>query len=153
MEVECLSGCNMAYRREVLDALSFDERLDGYALGEDLQFSYRVSRRWELVLTPEARLDHRHTGGGRPARDEHQAMAVFNRYLFFREHVAHGPVDWIAFAWSSIGGMLLILRDPTARGFRGTLAGYRAVLRHLGRHQLPASPRSQPMLADDSHAR
>src|SRR5262249_4464861 len=81
-EVEFLSGCNMAYRREVLDALSFDERLDGYALGEDLQFSYRVSRRWKLVLTPEARLNHRHTGGGRPARDEHQAMAVFNRYLF-----------------------------------------------------------------------
>ena len=151
MEVECLSGCNMAYRREVLDALSFDERLDGYALGEDLQFSYRVSRRWKLVLTPEARLDHRHAGGGRPARDEHQAMAVFNRYLFFREHVAHGPVDWIVYVWSSIGGMLLILRDPT-RGFRGTLAGYRAVLRHLRRRQLPASLRSQPMLADDSHA-
>jgi len=153
MEVECLSGCNMAYRREVLDALSFDERLDGYALGEDLQFSYRVSRRWKLVLTPEARLDHRHAGGGRPSLNEHQAMAVFNRYLFFREHLARGPVDWMLYVWSSIGGMLLILRDPTARGFRGTLAGYRAVLRHLRRHQLPARLCSQPMLADDSHAR
>jgi glycosyltransferase involved in cell wall biosynthesis len=142
MEVESLSGCNMAYRREVLDALSFDERLDGYALGEDLQFSYRVSRRWKLVLTPEARLDHRHAGGGRPLRDEHQAMAVFNRYLFFREHLARGPVDWMVYVWSSIGGMLLILRDPTARGVRGTLAGYRAVLRHLRRHQLPAALRS-----------
>ena len=153
MEVECLSGCNMAYRREVLDALSFDERLDGYALGEDLQFSYRVSRRWKLVVTPEARLDHRHAGGGRPSLNEHQAMAVFNRYLFFREHLARGPVDWMLYVWSSIGGMLLILRDPTARGFRGTLAGYRAVLRHLRRHQLPARLRSQPMLADESHVR
>jgi succinoglycan biosynthesis protein ExoA len=142
MEVESLSGCNMAYRREVLDALSFDERLDGYALGEDLQFSYRVSRRWKLVLTPEARLDHRHAGGGRPLRDEHQAMAVFNRYLFFREHLARGPVDWMAYVWSSIGGTLLILRDPSARGVRGTLAGYRAVLRHLRRHQLPVTVRS-----------
>ena len=153
MEVECLSGCNMAYRREVLDAMSFDERLNGYALGEDLQFSYRVSRRWKLVLTPEARLDHRHAGGGRPSRDEHQAMAVFNRYLFFREQLARGPVDWMLYVWSSIGGMLLILRDPTARGFRGTLAGYCAVLRHLRRHQLPASLHPRPMLADDSHAR
>ena len=117
MEVECLSGCNMAYRREVLDALSFDERLGGYALGEDLQFSYRVSRRWKLVLTPEARLEHRHAGGGRPPRDEHQAMAVFNRYLFFREHLARGPVDWIVYAWSSIGAMLLILRDPAGAAF------------------------------------
>ncbi len=152
MEVECLSGCNMAYRREVLHALSFDERLGGYALGEDLQFSYRVSRRWKLVLTPEARLEHRHAGGGRPLRDEHQAMAVFNRYLFFREHLARGPVDWIVYAWSSLGAMLLILRDPAARGLRGALTGYRAILRHLHRHQLPVGLRSQPMLADDSHA-
>jgi succinoglycan biosynthesis protein ExoA len=150
MEVELLSGCNMAYRRDVLAALSFDERLSGYALGEDLQFSYRVSRRWKLVLTPDARLEHRHAGGGRPLRDDHQAMAVFNRYLFFRENLAHGPVDWMIYVWSSIGGMLLVLRDPTARGVRGTLAGYRAVLRHLHRHQLPAGLRSQPMPADGS---
>ena len=142
MEVECLSGCNMAYRREVLDALSFDERLGGYALGEDLQFSYRVSRRWKLVLTPEARLEHRHAGGGRPPRDEHQAMAVFNRYLFFREHLARGPADWIAYAWSSLGAMLLILRDPAARGLRGALTGYRAILRHL--HRRSAAGRASP---------
>ena len=152
MEVELLSGCNMAYRREVLEALRFDERLDGYALGEDLQFSYRVSRSWKLVLTPDARLEHRHAGGGRPMRDDYQAMAVFNRYLFFREHVARGPVDWIAYAWASAGEMLLILRSPRARGVRGALSGYRAVLRHLSRRQLPVGPRSEPMLAGGSRA-
>jgi glycosyltransferase involved in cell wall biosynthesis len=148
MKVEFLSGCNMAYRREVLAALSFDERLGGYALGEDLQFSYRVSRRWDLVLTPHARLEHRVAGTGRPRRDDYQAMAIFNRYLFFREQVARGPVDWMAYAWSSIGGMLLTLRDPRARGARGALAGYGAVLRHLLRHQLPTGPRSKAMLAN-----
>lgn len=150
MEVEFLSGCNMAYRRDVLAALRFDERLSGYALGEDLQFSYRVSRRWKLVLTPDARLDHRHAGEGRPPRDDYQAMAVFNRYLFFREHVARGPLDWLAYGWSSAGGMLLMLRDPGARGVRGALTGYRAVLRHLRRHQLPAGLRAEPMCADGS---
>jgi GT2 family glycosyltransferase len=150
MEVELLSGCNMAYRREVLDALSFDERLGGYALGEDLQFSYRVSRSWKLVLTPDARLNHRHAGGGRPVGDDYQAMAVFNRYLFFREHVARGPVDWVAYVWSSVGGMLLILRDPRACGVRGALSGYRAVLRHVHRRELPAALRSALMIADGS---
>jgi succinoglycan biosynthesis protein ExoA len=137
MEVEFLSGCNMAYRREVLDALSFDERLSGYALGEDLQFSYRVSRCWKLVLIPEARLHHRHAGGGRPVGDEHQIMAVYNRYLFFREHVAHGVFDWVAYAWSAIGAMLLSLRDPRGRGVRGATSGYLAVFRHL-RHRRSA---------------
>ena len=140
MEVELLSGCNMAYRREVIEALRFDERLDGYALGEDLQFSYRVSRCWKLVLTPDARLHHRHAGGGRPMRDDYQAMAVFNRYLFFREHVARGPGDWIAYVWASAGEMLLILRSPGARGVRGALSGYRAILRHLSRRSASGAP-------------
>jgi GT2 family glycosyltransferase len=147
-EVEVLSGCNMAYRREVLDALSFDERLSGYALGEDVQFSYRVSRRWKLVVIPDARLDHRHAGGGRPVSNDYQAMAVFNRYLFFREHVARGALDWLAYAWSSIGAMLLALRDPRARGARGAISGYAAVLRHLRqRHRQP----TERMRADGSH--
>jgi succinoglycan biosynthesis protein ExoA len=146
MEVEFLSGCNMAYRSEVLDALSFDERLSGYALGEDLQFSYRVSRRWKLVLIPEARLHHRHTGGGRPVGDAHQTMAVYNRYLFFREHVAHGLFDWVAYAWSSIGAMLLSLRDPHARGVWGATSGYRAVFHDLRRRQPTARPISEPQV-------
>jgi succinoglycan biosynthesis protein ExoA len=152
MEVKLLSGCNMTYRREVLETLSFDERLDGYALGEDLQFSYRVSRCWKLVLTPDARLHHRHAGGGRPMPDDYQAMAVFNRYLFFREHVARGPVDWMAYVWSSAGELLLILRCPGARGVRGALSGYRAVLRHLSGRQFPVGLRSQPRLADGSRS-
>src|SRR5262249_58623071 len=115
-EVEALCGCNMSYRREVLEGLRFDERLDGYALGEDLRFSYRVSRRWTLVLTPDACLDPRHAGGGRPLGDAYQAMAVFNRYLFFRDHLARGPVDWLAYVWSSAGDILLVLPSPGARG-------------------------------------
>ena len=145
MEVELLSGCNMSYRREVLEALRFDERLDGYALGEDLQFSYRVSRRWKLVLTPHACLDHRHAGAGRPLGDDYRAMAVFNRYLFFRDHLARGPVDWLAYVWSSVGDMLLLLREPGARGARGALSGYRAVLRDLSGRQVPAGLRPETM--------
>src|SRR5262245_35300764 len=152
MEVELLSGCNMSYRREVLEALRFDERLDGYALGEDLKFSYRVSRRWKLVLTPIACLDHRHAGAGRPLGDDYQAMAVFNRYLFFRDHLARGPVDWLAYVWSSAGDMLLLLRSPGTRGARGALSGYRAVLRHLSGRRVPAGPRPETMPAHGSRS-
>jgi GT2 family glycosyltransferase len=129
--VEFLSGCNMSYRREVFDTLAFDERLNGYALGEDLQFSYRVSRRWRLLLTPDARLEHRQGSDGRPRADDYTAMAVFNRFLFVREVRARGPLDWLAYAWSALGEVLLVLRAPRRRGFRGLVRGYGAVLRHL----------------------
>jgi GT2 family glycosyltransferase len=129
-DVELLSGCNMTFRREVLETHRFDERLAGYALGEDLQLSYRVSRRWRLVLTPDARLAHRHTGGGRPQPDAYQRMAIFNRYLFFREHVRRRPADWLAWGWATLGHTLLVARHPRERGLRGALAGLAAVLRH-----------------------
>ena len=130
-EVEHLSGCNMSYRREVVVALRFDERLNGYALGEDLRFSYRVSRDWRLVLTPEARLDHRHRGNGRPEGDAYRTMAVLNRFLFFREEIARGPLDWLAYAWSCVGEAVLVMREPRARGLAGLMRGYGAVIRHI----------------------
>jgi glycosyltransferase involved in cell wall biosynthesis len=132
VDVEFLSGCNMSYRREVFGAgLRFDERLRGYALGEDLQFSYRVSRRWRLRLTPAARVDHRHTGGGRPESAKFREMAVFNVFLFFRDDVVTHPLQWLAYFWSCIGDLILRLTAPRRHSIRGLINGYGRVLRHL----------------------
>lgn len=130
-DVDFLSGCNMSYRREVFDSVRFDERLAGYGLGEDLFFSYAVSRRWRVVLTPRARLEHRHVGGGRPATDAFREMGVFNSYMFFREQVARGSLDWVAYFWASLGHVLLRSMTPSQGGVRGMLRGYRRVLAHL----------------------
>jgi len=138
--VEFLSGCNMSYRREVLSELDFDERLCGYALGEDLDFSYRVARRWALVATPAARCDHRQAKGGRPETDAFRAMSIFNKYLFFREHVARNPLDWLAYAWATLGGILIRLRAPGARGLRGVVRGHALIARHLATGALPPEP-------------
>jgi GT2 family glycosyltransferase len=137
LQVEFLSGCNMSFRREVLEALAFDERLGGYALGEDLQFSYRVSRRWRLVVTPDARCEHRHADGGRPRGDAFRAMAVFNKYLFVRDCVARRRLDWLAFAWAALGDAMLRVRAPRDRGFAGLLRGWALVWRHVRHGALP----------------
>ncbi len=131
LEVEFLSGCNMSYRREVFDCLHFDERLTGYALGEDLHFSYAVSRRSRLVLTPHARLEHREAGGGRPVSKDKLEMAVLHHLLFFREQVAAGPLDWLCYFWSLLGGLLWTLRHPGEGRLAGVLRGYRGVVATL----------------------
>jgi glycosyltransferase involved in cell wall biosynthesis len=142
--VEFLSGCNMSFRREVMTELAFDERLDGYALGEDLDFSYRVSRRWALVLTPEARLDHRHVAGGRPDTDAFRAMSTFNKYLFFRDRVARHPLDWLAYLWAAMGGVAFRIRSPRERGLAGLVRGYGLVLGHACFGTLPPPPTPAP---------
>jgi GT2 family glycosyltransferase len=128
LEVEFLSGCNMSYRREVFEYLRFDERLTGYSLGEDLHFSYAVSRRWRLVLTPHARLEHREAAVGRPVAKDKMEMAVLNHHRFFREQVAANPLDWLCYFWSLLGGLIWTLRHPGEGRLAGVLLGYSVVL-------------------------
>jgi succinoglycan biosynthesis protein ExoA len=148
MEVDFLSGCNMSFRREVFADELFDERLTGYAIGEDLQFSYRVSRRWKLVLTPRARVDHRHTGGGRPRAGRLEEMRVINRFLFVRDVVAMGGAVWPAYAWAELGILIQTLRHPGNGRLLGRLRAHRRVLAHVvtGRRLLdaPLSPPPAP---------
>lgn len=63
-EVGWLAGFCMAYRREAIAGLWFDEALPTYG-GEDRDFSLRVGDRWRLWLCPELRLRHHGAPGGR----------------------------------------------------------------------------------------
>ena len=128
--VDFLSGCNMSYRREVFADVMFDERLSGYAIGEDLQFSYRVSRRWKLVLTPRARVDHRHTGGGRPRAGHLEEMRVINHFIFVRDVMAQSGAGWLPYVWAELGMLLQTIRHPRNGRLRGRLRGHRRVLMH-----------------------
>jgi GT2 family glycosyltransferase len=56
--VDWLSGCSMSFRRMVFDDLAFDLRMEGYSLGEDVDFTFRVSRRGPLCIAGKARLAH-----------------------------------------------------------------------------------------------
>lgn len=127
-DVELLSGCNMSFRRDVLATYAFDEGLAGYALGEDLHFSYAVSRRWRLVITPDARVDHRETSGGRPEGAARAEMGVRNRHRFVRAQLVRRRRDWLPFVWSALGELLWTLRHPGNGQLHGRLRGYAAIL-------------------------
>jgi GT2 family glycosyltransferase len=59
------AGCNMSFRREVIDDLGgFDENFLG-PLGDDAEFSYRVRKAGGLIhYTPAAHLSHLKAPGG-----------------------------------------------------------------------------------------
>jgi len=61
-EVEDLKGVNMAFRREAIKAIRFDERLRGTGAQyrEDLAFSLAVREAgWRLIYDPAVAVDHR----------------------------------------------------------------------------------------------
>lgn len=139
-DVEFLSGCNMSFRRSVLERFAFDERRKGYAHGEDLEFSFRVSRHFRLVLTPGARLDHRHAPNGRPSLRLGTEQALFNRFLFARDHVVKSPLGWAVFLWAEIGRFGLGLRRGAVDTVIGTVRGCRAVLSEVRRGRATRQP-------------
>jgi GT2 family glycosyltransferase len=127
--VSCLVGCNMTFRREVFDRFRFDEWYDGYGLGEDMDFSYRVSRAYRLVQTPHARLVHRVSPVARDALPRLHEMTAVNHFYFVRKNLPRGPVTWTCFAWSELGELLSVLKTGDRAAIAGTLRGYRRILR------------------------
>jgi len=107
-EVRVLSGCSMSYRKDVLKEFKFDESLGGYASGEDADFSYRVSHKYKLVVTPFAKLEHKVSGVSRITTAKLEEMRIVNSHYFFKKNIPQTNKNRIYFLWSRIG---LIIRS------------------------------------------
>ena len=116
--VQWLSGCNMAYRRQVFADFQFDQGLGSYGWGEDRDFSYRVGQRYGLMATPAARLVHRKEPSGRIDTRRMGFMETNYLYRFFAKNMPRRPINWLALGWAMIGIMARNLLLAAARGRR-----------------------------------
>jgi GT2 family glycosyltransferase len=122
-DVEYMLGCLMSARRDVAARLRFDERLTGYALLEDEDFSYRLSRVGRIRYLPAAAVVHRAVGTaaqiGR-AREFGRTVVV-NRAYVFRKNFSRTPLAQLQFA-------LLVAILAAHRAINGEWAGVRGVV-------------------------
>jgi GT2 family glycosyltransferase len=114
--IECLSGCCMAFRKEVFVKAGFDEVLKGYALMEDADISKQVLNAGYLIYyEASAILEHKTSPHGRINEKELAETRVVNYVYLFRKN---WPQTWpriICFYWILLGMLLINLRQPTAR--------------------------------------
>jgi GT2 family glycosyltransferase len=80
-DIEYMPGCFMCVRRDIAREVRFDEALTGYALAEDEDFAYRLSRRGRIRFLPEIVLEHERYGV-RDLRATNRALVVNRTYLF-----------------------------------------------------------------------
>ncbi|HYO60273.1 MAG TPA: glycosyltransferase family 2 protein [Actinomycetota bacterium] len=117
-KLEYFNGWFMSYRREVFDHERFDEALAGYGYKEDIDFSYRVSRRYTLVQTPKARCDHLKSDASRLNSHQLQRMNLANQFYLHRKLMPQTAFHKAALWWAWIGLFILNLgkaaqtRDP-----------------------------------------
>lgn len=135
-DLEWLSGCVMAFRRDVLvrHRLRFDERLirfGGYGRAEDVLLSGLLHLRhgYGLACAPSALAVH-HTGAGtHGASGDQPAMVVYNHTLVWQELMSTRRGSRLALTWARIG-LALRYAAPAILG-HGTaeLSSFRAGLR------------------------
>jgi GT2 family glycosyltransferase len=66
VEGDWLPGGAVMWKTAAARATGFTDGLDGYGMGNDLEFSLRISRLGRQVMDGDARLLHLQEGGGRP---------------------------------------------------------------------------------------
>jgi glycosyltransferase involved in cell wall biosynthesis len=130
-DVEVMAGCLMAARADHARAVGFDERLEaegGYALLDDEDFAYRLSRRGRLLYTPAAVAEHRNTGFSAARSREFNHSLVRNRHYTFHKSFSPSPgarAQWWALMAIHVAHRAVNRDWP---GVRGLLDGLREVV-------------------------
>jgi GT2 family glycosyltransferase len=128
-DVEFMQGCFMSARREAAAAVRFDEHMGGYALAEDEDFSYRLSRIGRIRYLPQLIVRHRKLGFGSADERRFGRLVVVNRAYLFRKNFRRTPLARTQFALlvAMLVGHRLVNREW--RGAQGLVEGAYQVLR------------------------
>ena len=123
-KVEYFNGWFMSYKRAVFEHERFDEKLAGYGYKEDIDFSYRVSRRFTLVQTPKARCDHLKAPSARLNSHNLQRMNMANQFYLHRKLMPQDFRHKAALWWSLLGLFILFAGKAVQTRDRGLVTGW-----------------------------
>ena len=101
--VKVLTGCCMAFDRKVFHKFKFDEMLAGYSYMEDTDFSYRISKQFNLLYQPNAKLQHFATTYRVTSTRELRKMLVRNHFYLFQKNIPKDLNHIFAFIMSIFG--------------------------------------------------
>lgn len=137
MRVEMLSGYNMNFRRKFLKNDKFDEWFTGYGLREDVEFSYRISRKTVLMIIPEAKLYHNHSKSNRIDIQAKRIMLVKNFYYVYKKHAQKTALSDFLFLYSLFGLFTIYLKEylrncdkETCNQLKGLIIGIVELFKH-----------------------
>jgi len=101
--VEWLCGGATVWRRPVVEEFQYDEWFKGYAYFEDVDYSYRVGRKYRLIILANAQVKHFSPPVKESRNYKLGKCQVINRRYFMHKH-ADMSVGW--FYWATCGLMV-----------------------------------------------
>ncbi|MQA82222.1 MAG: glycosyltransferase [Streptosporangiales bacterium] len=128
--------CCTLLRRSLTSVVLLDETIDGYVLGEDLDFGARARQHGQLLSVPHALADILDEPSTAP--EDPRAVAVLHGHVlsYFRwRHKRPGTFGTLAWGWSHVGQLLvLVVRSVRTRdvaALNGYLTGLRSCLAQI----------------------
>lgn len=133
---EWLFGLSVAYKKEVFNEFSFNEKLVSYSLGEDKEFSYKIHKKYpgSLLLTPFARVYH-HPPPSEKTTSNRKKIYIITAYPigFFYNNIEQTLKNKTILLWSEIGNLILriywALQNPI--NIKHILTSYIDTIKHL----------------------
>ncbi len=110
------AGCTL-YRRAALPFPVFPPFFTGYSLGEDVNLSLTVAKRWKLVNARTARLFHNGRAGAHKSNPAELArMSLVNRHYIMTKTLGHTSMaDYVKLAIAETFGVISSLRTRGGR--------------------------------------
>jgi GT2 family glycosyltransferase len=105
---EWLSGANQSYRKKIFEEFAFDENLRRYSFKEDVDFSYRIHKKYpnSLYMTPYAKLIHKVSNTSRlPKKDLILMKQIYSLYFFYK-NITSSYTNKLIFLWCQFGYLI-----------------------------------------------
>ncbi len=132
--VEFLYGCNMAFRKDVIAKFRFDENLNiyGCCFGDDDDTAYRISREYQNIYTPFAKVVH-NMSPVRANKFKKNSLMIRNHYYLFKKNLPQDLKHKFAFWWSVVGlfvreGLMGVMKQNSS-GVKGLVEGMSGVVK------------------------
>ncbi len=141
-DVEFMPGAFMSARRWPATEIRFDERLTGYGLGEDDDFSYRLSCRGRVRYEPSLIVDHHEIGFRTMDHRKRDRAQIKNRVYLFRKNFSKGFGAKLGFA-------VLIMMMFVHRALNREWSGLRGLAEGLWQVRSHSTPGLEPSAGKD----
>jgi glycosyltransferase involved in cell wall biosynthesis len=104
IEVEAMQTAVCSFYKTVFDEFKFDE---AFPRCNDLDISYRVSRKYKLYQTPYALAHHNHSYNTHPNVKKLNELYVVFSHKLAKKYISKYNIKWLAYYWSILGEIIL----------------------------------------------
>lgn len=131
---EWVFGLNVAYRKKVFDEFSFNEKMIGYSLGEDKEFSYKIHKKYpnSLLQTPYAKVYH-DTSSTKNLDKRLTYIITAYPIGFFYNNIKQTLKNKMIFIWSELGRIALrvLWTLPDVKSIKHIVTSYIDTIRYI----------------------